>query len=384
MQIKKTQLAKIIRDEIANVIEEARRYGEFGDTRRSHAYRTRRATSSSERLRKDRLRAAQIKHGKEEYAAGRADFEAGKAMDEDPTRHGQYKAGYMDAKAEAEGVPTNEGQIKKTQLVKIIRDEIANAVNEERSYGRRRQRSMDSKLQIAKSRALQYEKEKDSLEMGYNDAMAGEPRKSEKLAYNRAYDRALGKMDAEARKPKSPPEGSFAYHYNQGYDKPDEAELMKEDEIQAARYNHKDLPGNPKPGQVGNAQQLEEVGLISTFMDPAMFAGLSPATQAALAFLDPFLTVSGVGLVSSALMTYLTGPNKKMPSVAKIPDSEALKLMQAFQKVERKIGSDKVDEPEERKAALDTLRRELSRTPKRKEEPAVDAGIPADELGAKR
>ena len=37
MQIKKTELAKIIRDEIADVIEEARRYGEFGDTRSPHA-----------------------------------------------------------------------------------------------------------------------------------------------------------------------------------------------------------------------------------------------------------------------------------------------------------------------------------------------------------
>ena len=262
MQIKKTELAKIIRDEIANVIEEARRYGEFGDTRRSHAYRTRRATSSSERLRKDRLRAAQIKHGKEEYAAGKADFEAGKDMDEDPTRHGQYKTGYMDAKAEAEG-------------------------------------------------------------------------------------------------------GS-----------------MKEDQIKAARFDHAHLPGNEE--RFGKEQQLEEVGMISAFMDPAMFAGLSPAAQAILAIFDPFLTVSGVGLVSSALMTYLAGPNKKMPSVAKIPDSEAQMLMRAFQKVEREIGSDKVDEPEERKAALDTLRKELGGTPKRKEEPVVDAGIPADELGAKR
>ena len=220
MQIKKTELAKIIRDEIANVIEEARRYGEFGDTRRSHAYRTRRATSSSERLRKDRLRAAQIKHGKEEYAAGKADFEAGKDMDEDPTRHGQYKTGYMDAKAEAEG-------------------------------------------------------------------------------------------------------GS-----------------MKEDQIKAARFDHAHLPGNDEEGQFGKVQQLEEVGILSTMLDPAMVAGLSDAARVAVALIDNILTIGLPSAAVAGLMNMLM-KNEDIP------------------KEEREMIA----------AALDDKK---------------PAGIPADELGAKR
>ena len=220
MQIKKTELAKIIRDEIANVIEEARRYGEFGDTRRSHAYRTRRATSSSERLRKDRLRAAQIKRGKEQYAAGRADFEAGKDMDEDPTRHGQYKTGYMDAKAEAEG-------------------------------------------------------------------------------------------------------GS-----------------MKEDQIKAARFDHAHLPGNDEEGQFGKVQQLEEVGILSTMLDPAMVAGLSEAARVAIAMLDTILTLG-------------------------LPAAAVAGVMNTFMKNE--------DIPKEE--------REMIAAALEGDKPA---GIPADELGAKR
>jgi hypothetical protein len=220
MQIKKTELAKIIRDEIANVIEEARRYGEFGDTRRSHAYRTRRATSSSERLRKDRLRAAQIKHGKEEYAAGKADFEAGKDMDEDPTRHGQYKTGYMDAKAEADG-------------------------------------------------------------------------------------------------------GS-----------------MKEDQIKAARFDHAHLPGNDEEGQFGKVQQLEEVGILSTMLDPAMVAGLSDAARVAVALIDNILTIGLPSAAVAGLMNMLM-KNEDIP------------------KEEREMIA----------AALDDKK---------------PAGIPADELGAKR
>ena len=231
-------------------------------------------------------------------------------------------------------------QIKKTELAKIIREEIAGAVNEERSYGRRLQRSMDPERQIAKGRAIQYEKEKDSLEMGYNDAMAGEPRRSKKLAYNRAYDRALGKMDAEAGKPKSPPEGSLDYHYNQGYDSPDEAELMKEDEIQAARFDHAHLPGNEEPGRVGKVQQLEEVGILSTMLDPAMVAGLSDAARVAIAMLDPILTM---GLPSAAVAGLM---NMLMKS-------------EDIPKEEREMIAKALDDKK-------------------------PAGIPADELGAKR
>ena len=220
MQIKKTELAKIIRDEIANVIEEARRYGEFGDTRSSHAYRTRRASSGSRYLDKERRRAAQIKRGKEQYAAGKADFEAGKDMDEDPTRHGQYKTGYMDAKAEAEG-------------------------------------------------------------------------------------------------------GS-----------------MKEDQIKAARFDHAHLPGNTEPGQVGKEQQLEEVGILSTMLDPAMVAGLSDAARVAIAMLDPILTM---GLPSAAV----AGLMNMLMKNEDIPKEEREMIAAALEG----------DKP---------------------------AGIPADELGAKR
>ena len=220
MQIKKTELAKIIRDEIANVIEEARRYGEFGDTRRSHAYRTRRASSGSRYLDKERLKAAQIKRGKEQYAAGRADFEAGKDMDEDPKRHGQYKTGYMDAKAEAEGISTNEEQIK------------------------------------------------------------------------------------------------------------------------AARFDHAHLPGNDEEGQFGKVQQLEEVGILSTMLDPAMVAGLSDAARVAIAMLDPILTMGLPSAAVAGLMNMLM-KNEDIP------------------KEEREMIA----------AALDDKK---------------PAGIPADELGAKR
>ena len=220
MQIKKTELAKIIRDEIANVIEEARRYGEFGDTRRSHAYRTRRASSGSRWLDKERRRAAQIRHGKEEYAAGRADFEAGKDMDEDPTRHGQYKIGYMDAKAEAEGVPTNEEQIK------------------------------------------------------------------------------------------------------------------------AARFDHAHLPGNDEEGQFGKVQPLEEVGILSTMLDPAMVAGLSDTARVAISLLDTILTMG-------------------------LPAAAVAGVMNTFMKNE--------DIPkEEREMIAAALEGDKA------------AGIPADELGAKR
>ena len=220
MQIKKTELAKIIRDEIANVIEEARRYGEFGDTRSSHAYRTRRASSGSRYLDKERRRAAQIKRGKEQYAAGRADFEAGKDMDEDPTRHGQYKTGYMDAKAEAEG-------------------------------------------------------------------------------------------------------GS-----------------MKEDQIKAARFDHAHLPGNDEEGQFGKVQQLEEVGILSTMLDPAMVAGLSEAARVAIATLDTILTLG-------------------------LPAAAVAGVMNTFMKNE--------DIPKEE--------REMIAAALEGDKPA---GIPADELGAKR
>ncbi len=88
-------------------------------------------------------------------------------------------------------------QIKKTELAKIIRDEIANAVNEERSYGQRLRRSMDPAQQIAKGRAIQYAKEKDSLEMGYNDAMAGEPRKSKKLVSNLSEQKSYNVDEVE-------------------------------------------------------------------------------------------------------------------------------------------------------------------------------------------
>lgn len=244
-------------------------------------------------------------------------------------------------------------QIKKTELAKIIREEIANAVNGERSYGQRLRRSMDPARQIAKSRAIQYEKEKDSLEMGYNDAMAGEPRKSKKLAYNRAYDRALGKMDAEAGRPKSPPEGSLDYHYNQGYDRPDEAELMKEDEIKAARYDSEHLPGNTEPGQVGNVQQLEEVGILSTLIG---VKGLSLGAKMILAFLDPILTLSGVSVAAVALMNYLKGANKDMEQISKIQNDEAVKLQQAFRQIKNDVGSGRLTNREQKAKALAILR----------------------------
>ena len=328
-------------------------------------------------------------------------------------------------------------QIKKTELAKIIREEIAGAVNEAfraaprakpiEAFKRRRDNTIlnaynrpemgDKPENVAKmfDKALEMfikaggieEKGADGQDtealMDVQDELLAAMKKTEGLSkahmaqvmmsitglYNKTVEElkavqetAKDEMKAAAKAGKEMRQARLAKQ--KPVDIRDRMGKLDEDEIQAARYNHKDLPGNTKPGQVGNVQQLEEVGLISTFMDPAMFAGLSPAAQAILAILDPFLTVSGVGLVSSALMTYLAGPNKKMPSVAKIPDSEAQMLRRAFQKVERKIGPDKVDNDDERKAALNTLRKELGGTPKRKEEPAVDAGIPADELGAKR
>ena len=233
-------------------------------------------------------------------------------------------------------------QIKKTELAKIIREEIAGAVNEERSYGQRLRRSMDPARQIAKSRAIQYAKEKDSLEMGYNDAMAGEPRKSKKLAYNRAYDKVLGKLDAEAGKPKSPPEGSHPYHYGRGYDSPDDVKLdqLREDEIKAARFDHAHLPGNDEEGQFGKVQQLEEVGILSTMLDPAIVAGLSEAARVAIALIDNILTI---GLPSAAV----AGLMNMLMKNEDIPKEEREMIAAALEG----------DKP---------------------------AGIPADELGAKR
>ena len=93
MKITKEQLKQIIKEEISEILNEEP-YDRYRDRY------GRRGRSSY--LEKERRRQRQIATGKREYAAGRADFEAGKDMDDDPKRHGQYKTGYMDAKAEAE------------------------------------------------------------------------------------------------------------------------------------------------------------------------------------------------------------------------------------------------------------------------------------------
>ena len=115
---------------------------------------------------------------------------------------------------------------------------------------------------------------------------------------------------------------------------------LDEDEIKAARFEPDHLPGNNKEGQFGKVQQLGEVGILSTMLDPAMVAGLSDAARVAIAMLDPILTMG-------------------------LPAAAVAGVMNTFMKNE--------DIPKEE--------REMIAAALEGDKPA---GIPADELGAKR
>jgi hypothetical protein len=329
MQIKKTELAKIIREEIQNTINEA--------------FRMAPRVKPIEDFKKRRDNTVLNVYNRP-------------MMGEKPENVAKMFDKALEMFIKAGGIEEKDADGQDTEALMDVQDELLRVMRNTEGL------SPAHKAQVMMSIVGLYNKtveelkavQKTAKEEMAKAAEAGKKMRQDRLAKRKPVDirDRMGKLD--------------------------------EDEIQAARFKHAHLPGNDKEGQFGKVQPLEEVGMISTFMDPAIFAGLSPAAQALLGILDPILTVSGVGAVTTALMTYFRGPNKEMPTVARIPDAEAQTLMRAFREVEREIGADKVDQPRERKAALDTLRKELGSTPKRVEEPEVDAGIPADELGAKR
>ena len=99
-----------------------------------------------------------------------------------------------------------------------------------------------------------------------------------------------------------------------------------------------------------------------------------------LGLLDPLLTVGGVGAVSAAVLTYLRDYNPKAQSMERIPAKEVAALKAALPALARKIGTDQVNDPKERQAvkdAVEAIKKKVLGTDK-------TAGIPADELGAKR
>jgi len=217
-------------------------------------------------------------------------------------------------------------QIKKTELAKIIREEIANVIEEARRYGRRRRPpSYMAMANIHRDNIERKEKQMKRYQATLDDESASEEDKEEArkwidaLTRRIADDQAL--LDAEEAKLKR-----FG--------------RIQEDEIQAARYEPDHLPDNTEPGRVGKVQPLEEVGILSTMLDPAMVAGLSDAARVAIAMLDPILTMGLPSAAVAGLMSVLM-KNEDIPK-------------------------------EEREMIADAL------------EGDKPAGIPADELGAKR
>jgi hypothetical protein len=271
-------------------------------------------------------------------------------------------------------------QIKKTQLAKIIREEIAKAVNEA-EY---------------KPRGFE-ERRKNALYYAYADTQMGVDPEKVAALFDMALDKAIEAggvsseteesrdvfigIEDEIRKAKGVGEGNIAkvlmalntlkgMSVDQLKAIPRSAEVaaaamkraqpeikrkravqakrpigdimgkLDEEEIQAARFDHAHLPGNPKEGQFGKVQPLEEVGILSTMLDPAMVAGLSDAARVAIAMLDPILTM---GLPSAAV----AGLMNMLMKNEDIPKEEREMIAAALEG----------DKP---------------------------AGIPADELGAKR
>ena len=212
-------------------------------------------------------------------------------------------------------------QIKKTELAKIIRDEIANVVEE----GRRRPPSYMALANIHRDNIERKEKQMKRYQAVLDNEDASEKDKEEArkwigiLTQRIAKDQEL--LDAEEAKLKR-----FG--------------RIREEEIQAARFDHAHLPGNDEEGQFGKVQQLEEVGILSTLLDPAIVAGLSEAARVAIALMDNILTIGLPSAAVAGLMNMLM-KNEDIPK----------------------------DEREMIAAAL---------------EGDKPAGIPADELGAKR
>jgi len=217
-------------------------------------------------------------------------------------------------------------QIKKTELAKIIREEIANVIEEARRYGRRRRPpSYMAMANIHRDNIERKEKQMKRYQATLDDESASEKDKEEArkwidaLTRRIADDQAL--LDAEEAKLKR-----FG--------------RIREEEIQAARFEPDHLPGNDKEGQFGKVQPLEEVGILSTMLDPAMVAGLSDAARVAISILDTILTLGLPAAAVAGVMSTLM-KNEDIPK----------------------------DEREMIAAALDDKK---------------PAGIPADELGAKR
>ena len=221
-------------------------------------------------------------------------------------------------------------QIKKTELAKIIRDEIANVIEEARRMDRfrRGRRPYPSYMAMANIHRDNIDMKKKQIERYQaildNEASSDEDKEEARKwidTLNRriADDEAL--LGAEMEKLKR-----FG--------------RIREDEIKAARFDHAHLPGNDEEGQFGKVQQLEEVGILSTMLDPAMIAGLSEAARVAIAMLDTILTL---GLPAAAV----AGVMNTLMKNEDIPKEEREMIAAALEG----------DKP---------------------------AGIPADELGAKR
>ena len=286
-------------------------------------------------------------------------------------------------------------QIKKTELAKIIREEIAGAVNEAfraaprakpiEAFKRRRDNTIlnaynrpemgDKPENVAKmfDKALEMfikaggieEKDADGQDtealIDIQDDLLAAMKKTEGLSkahmaqvmmsiaglYNKTEEElkavqetAKDEMEKAAEAGKKMRQDRLAK--KKPVDPNDVSYMGKlsEDEIQAARFDHAHLPGNGEPGQVSKVQQLEEVGILSTMLDPAMVAGLSEAARVAIAMLDTILTLG-------------------------LPAAAVAGVMNTFMKNE--------DIPKEE--------REMIAAALEGDKPA---GIPADELGAKR
>jgi len=271
-------------------------------------------------------------------------------------------------------------QIKKTELTKIIREEIARAVNEAEYKAPSFEKRRDNALYYAYAstqRGVYPEKVADLFDMALDKAIeAGgvsseteesrdvfidiedEIKKAEGVGRENIAKvlMALNTLDgmsveqlkaiprsaeaAKAAEKRAQPEIERKRAVQATRSMRDIMGKLDEEEIQAARFDHAHLPGNDEEGQFGKVQQLEEVGILSTMLDPAMVAGLSDAARVAIAMLDPILTMGLPATAVAGLMNMLM-KNEDIPK-------------------------------EEREMIAAAL------------EGDKPAGIPADELGAKR
>jgi len=285
MQIKKTELAKIIREEIAGAVNEA--------------FRTAPRVKPIEDFKRRRDNTIRNAYNKP-------------MMGEKPENVAKMFDKALEMFIKAGGIEEKDADGQDTEALKKVQDDLRDAV--EKTEGL----SQAHKAQVMMSITGLYNKTVEELK-AVQETAKDEMEKAAEAGKKMRQDRLAKRKPVDIR---------------------DRMGKLDEDEIQAARFKHAHLPGNDKEGQFGKVQPLEEVGILSTMLDPAMVAGLSDAAKVAIAMLDPILTMGLPSAAVAGLMNMLM-KNEDIPK----------------------------DEREMIAAALDDKK---------------PAGIPADELGAKR